>query len=169
MVDLSAIIKTVSNISVEPVMYAVSGLIVVLIIVLWTRNRQHGYVRRNALLTPTEQRSYRRFEQAVNRFGYRLFAQVRIADLVQVKGSKGRAWWRKFVKISSKHVDFVVTNADFVIVAAIEVDDRSHERKERVERDQFVDQVFHESGLPLIRVKPGYEQKGINILIGMMR
>jgi len=168
MVDLSAIINAVTNLPIEPVMYAASGFIVVLIFVLWTRKR-HGYVRRNALLTPTEQRSFRRFEQAVNRFGHRLFAQVRIADVVQVKGGKGRAWWRKFVKISSKHVDFVVTNADFVIVAAIEVDDRSHEQKERVERDQFVDQVFHESGLPLIRVKPGYEQKGIDILIGMMR
>ena len=36
---------------------------------------------------------------------------------------------------------------------AIELDDSSHNRKDRIERDLFVDQVFKTAGLPLIHVK----------------
>ena len=36
---------------------------------------------------------------------------------------------------------------------AIELDDSSHQRKDRAERDAFVDQVFKAAELPLLHIK----------------
>lgn len=121
------------------------------------------YYRRSHLLTPTEVRSYRRIEPACRAIGLSLMAQVRIADVIRVKG-KGRGFWRAFTKISSKHVDFVIVDSAFNVVGCIEIDDSSHHKKERRERDKFVNKVFDVVGLPLLRCVPGQEQKIISEL-----
>ncbi|TWT86779.1 hypothetical protein Mal64_36090 [Pseudobythopirellula maris] len=36
---------------------------------------------------------------------------------------------------------------------AIELDDASHRRKSRMERDAFVDSVFEQIGIPLVHIK----------------
>jgi hypothetical protein len=38
-------------------------------------------------------------------------------------------------------------------VLAIELDDNSHKRRDRVERDVFVNQIFEDARLPLLRIK----------------
>jgi Protein of unknown function (DUF2726) len=51
-------------------------------------------------------------------------------------------------------VDFVICDVlTLDPVAAIEVDDRSHLLPERRDRDAFVNAVFAEIGVPLLRVK----------------
>ena len=63
--------------------------------------------------------------------------------------------------ISQKHIDFVVNCAESSrIVAAIELDDSSHERPERRERDAFVNRLFWQMGLGLIRVPAQWEYDG---------
>jgi Protein of unknown function (DUF2726) len=55
--------------------------------------------------------------------------------------------------VMAKSVDFVVCDVlTLDPVAAIEVDDRSHLLPERRNRDAFVNAVFAEIGLPLVRV-----------------
>ena len=56
-------------------------------------------------------------------------------------------------KIDRKHVDFLLCNPRAVRpFLGIELDDKSHQRDDRQERDQFVDQVFAAVGIPLVRV-----------------
>lgn len=56
-------------------------------------------------------------------------------------------------KINRKHVDFLVCSAHSLRpLFGIELDDSSHQRPDRMERDQFVNQVFHAAGLPLAHV-----------------
>jgi len=56
-------------------------------------------------------------------------------------------------KIDRKHVDFLLCNPKAVRpFLGIELDDKSHQRNDRQERDQFVDQVFAAAGIPLVRV-----------------
>ncbi|MEN7973211.1 MAG: DUF2726 domain-containing protein, partial [Verrucomicrobiota bacterium] len=43
------------------------------------------------------------------------------------------------------------TPSTLAIVAAIELDDKSHQRKDRIKRDQFLNQVMESAGVPLIR------------------
>ena len=54
-----------------------------------------------------------------------------------------------------KRVDYVICSAGaWEPVAVIEVDDRSHLLPGRKARDEFVNRVFAEIGLPLVRVPP---------------
>ena len=56
-------------------------------------------------------------------------------------------------KIDRKHVDFVLLDLTTLRpVLAIELDDQSHRRPDRMERDQFVEQVFRTAGLTLLRI-----------------
>ena len=65
-----------------------------------------------------------------------------------------RSFWSDFHRISQKRVDFIVCDAlTMQILFGIELDDSSHQRPDRVERDDFVNHVFQFAGLPLVRVK----------------
>lgn len=121
------------------------------------------YKKRGRLLTPTEVKSYQVIEPVCRSMGLMLMAQVRIADVINVS-AKNKRFWKAFTKISSKHVDFVVVKPDFSIVSAIEIDDKSHEKKERRERDVFVNKVFESAGVPLLRCVPGDEKRVIQKL-----
>jgi very-short-patch-repair endonuclease len=56
-------------------------------------------------------------------------------------------------KIDRKHVDFVLcTSDDLAPVLAVELDDGSHERRDRRARDAFVDRALDIAGLPILRV-----------------
>lgn len=117
------------------------------------------YKARGFLLTKTEVRSYKTIRPFISGLGLELMAQVRIADVLSVKGSrKSRSWWNAFKKISSKHVDFVVVDpSSFKIICAIEIDDRSHQRKDRRERDSYINKAFKAADVPLLRCVPGNE------------
>ena len=78
---------------------------------------------------------------------------VRIADLLRVeKGAANRRKWLN--KILAKHIDFVLCDPGSLRpIICIELDDRSHERPDRIERDAFVDHAFESAELPLLRIK----------------
>jgi predicted RNA-binding Zn-ribbon protein involved in translation (DUF1610 family) len=67
--------------------------------------------------------------------------------------SRPEDFYSAFNRINRKHVDFVICIAKTMKpVFAIELDDRSHNRPDRMERDEFVDKVFRVAGLPLVHV-----------------
>ena len=56
-------------------------------------------------------------------------------------------------KIDRKHVDFLLYDLETrKPLMGIELDDKSHSRSDRVQRDVFVNEVFQATGLPLARV-----------------
>jgi len=55
-------------------------------------------------------------------------------------------------KTWAKRMDFVITDRDTKVLAVIELDDASHNRKKRKERDEYVNSVL-DGHHPLIRVK----------------
>ena len=78
---------------------------------------------------------------------YQVLAKVRLADLVEVTDNSPnrRAW---FMRISQKHIDFVLCDRPSMRpLLLIELDDRSHHRGDRVERDDFVNQCLDSAGL----------------------
>lgn len=59
-----------------------------------------------------------------------------------------------FNRIARKRVDFIVCDAvTMKILFGIELDDSSHQREDRIERDDFVNRVFQAACLPLVHVK----------------
>lgn len=77
----------------------------------------------------------------------------RLGDILFVpRGSTG--CWALQNKIQSKHVDFLLCSEQTMAPQlAIELDDKSHARADRIERDEFVDQAFAAAGLDVLHVK----------------
>jgi very-short-patch-repair endonuclease len=91
--------------------------------------------------------------QAAAPAGMVIFAQVRLANLVQVQ-----RWARRdktnWYKIQAKCVDFVVCEPrTFISRLVIELDDSSHSRADRRVRDAFVDDILAAAGLPILHVR----------------
>lgn len=80
-----------------------------------------------------------------------LLAKVRLIDLLYLPpGAQNRQSWQN--RVQSKHIDFVVCDArDLRPLLAIELDDKSHEREDRRERDGLVDHILQCAGLPFHR------------------
>ena len=72
---------------------------------------------------------------------------------------QNRSWMNR---IDRKHVDFLISDPGSMRpTLGVELDDASHARSEREERDAFVDGVFAAAGLPLARVTaPGQLSDG---------
>jgi len=109
------------------------------------------YEARRKLFSPAERSFFGLLEQAVAG-QFRVMGKVRLGDLIQpVKGlsrSRRASGWNR---IHQKHVDFVLCRPDTLDVAAVvELDDASHRRKDRVERDEFVDKALSSAGIPIV-------------------
>ncbi len=56
-------------------------------------------------------------------------------------------------RINRKRIDFLLCDAKTLDpILAIELDDSSHQRQDRIERDAFVDEVFKNARLPLVHI-----------------
>ena len=112
------------------------------------------YQSKEVLCSPAERSFLGVLEKVVGN-GYQIFAKVRLADIVEVnQGLSSSARQSAFNRISRKHLDFVICNArDLSIVGAIELDDKSHRKTGRQERDQFLDKALDAAGVPIFRVK----------------
>jgi very-short-patch-repair endonuclease len=110
------------------------------------------YVKQETLITAAERSFLGVLEQAVgDRF--RIYAQVRLADLLSVRpGTEKSQRTTAQNKINSKHADFVLCDRQTLeILCAIELDDSSHQRESRKARDAFMEEACVSAGLPLAR------------------
>jgi hypothetical protein len=116
------------------------------------RSGRVGY-RRRRFLTANEKSFLRALDIALGS-SYRAFAQVRLAELAEPALAANPTLRRRALNgVMAKSVDFVICDGlNLDPVAAVEVDDRSHLLLERRERDAFVNAVFADIGLPLLRV-----------------
>lgn len=77
--------------------------------------------------------------------------KVNLADIFFVVRANENQRHRN--RIDRKHVDFLLCDPTTMKPrCGVELDDSSHARRDRQERDDFVDQVFQVAGLPLVRV-----------------
>ena len=88
-----------------------------------------------------------------------VMTKVGLKDIFDVpKGATSPQTQRN--KIDRKHIDFLLCDMHTMKpLLGIELDDSSHNRADRVERDVFVEQVFRTASLPLLRfpAKQGYQ------------
>jgi very-short-patch-repair endonuclease len=158
-----------------PLLLFISLAAVVMIFALVSlRDGPLPYERRGVLLTPAEINFLRSLQIAV-REDWQIFSMVRLADLIKVrpKTRKFQTWQNR---IAGKHIDFVLCdNETLEVKLAIELDDGSHRRADRQERDRFVNTALAAAGLPLlrIRVEEKYEtsviRKDIEDALGIVR
>ena len=97
------------------------------------------------ILTDREYEFYKRLKPLADEYGLNIYAKVRLADLIEPKPKEENPFWMEcFNKIKSKHIDFA-------LAALIELDDTSHSRPDREERDDFVNAVLENTGYTLLR------------------
>ncbi len=78
-----------------------------------------------------------------------VLAQVPLARFLRVK--LGQTWREWHNRISQKSIDFLICDRDFAIIAAIELDDRTHERPGRAKPDATKNRALAAAGIPLVR------------------
>lgn len=103
------------------------------------------------LLTRNEWYEFKKLKQYADAKGLMICPKVRLLDIIEPR--KGGNYRSLMGKIQSKHVDFVICDQDLHIKAILELDDGSHDRKDRQERDQFVDQILTSVGYKVIHVR----------------
>lgn len=121
------------------------------------------YSCQKSLFTRAELSFYRALQTAT--VGqYQVLGKVRVADVLKPQTDNRSDWQRAFNKISAKHFDFVLCDSKSLkALAAVELDDSSHQRVDRVKRDDFLNQAMISAGLPLLRfpVQAIYDVKAI--------
>lgn len=112
---------------------------------------QNAYEAVN-ILTRNESENYKKLKIAADRKGYIICPKVRLADIVKPRNDP--QYMSRFGKIKSKHVDFVIYDGDMRhLKAVIELDDSSHNRPDRKERDEFVDFILNDCGIRTIHTR----------------
>ena len=160
----------------EWLLLLVALMIIAVVIILKTKKTDSKkpavgplpYLAKESLLTPAERSFLGSLEQAVGA-EFRIYAQVRLADLMLVKPEiEKEARTAALNRITRKHVDFVLCQKeDLKISCAIELNDASHQQAQRKTRDNFVEQACQAAGLPLIQftVKSSYTVQDIRTAI----
>lgn len=113
---------------------------------------KYNYKRKNFFLTRAEHECFDTLVSAVGN-EYLVFAQVHLPNLIDNK-VVGQNWRAAFRHINGKSVDFVLCDKAYISPKlAIELDDKTHERPERQERDTEVERILKEAGVPLLRLE----------------
>ncbi len=82
-----------------------------------------------------------------------LFVKVNLGDVLYAPQRLGTSQWAMWNRINRKHVDYLLCDCvSLRPLVAVELDDRSHQRMDRVARDRFVDAALAQAGLPVVHV-----------------
>lgn len=131
---------------------AAAGLAGLIFLIYALRPRpRYPYERKN-LLTDNEWAFYQILSPVCERNGWQILMKMRLADILAVReGTEDYTGY--FNKIKAKHTDFILVQPDTLkVLAGVELDDASHLRQDREERDIFVDNAYNAAGIPLLHV-----------------
>ena len=114
------------------------------------------YTAKEALLTETEIRYYDEISEIVGE-KYFLFPQINLATIVDKKSDTNSR------TDLFRNIDFGVFDYNFKPILLIEINDNSHIRKDRKERDEKVADILKKAKLPLVTfwVKDGIDPEGM--------
>jgi hypothetical protein len=126
------------------------------------------YTSRESLLTKNEAAFYHGLRRVVSD-QFVVTMKVRLADVLKCDRDAWKAGHGN--RIISKHIDFVLVDPDSTkIIAAIELDDSTHRRRDRRARDEFLNESLVAAGIPFIRfpAKNRYDVRTIQEALGSL-
>lgn len=131
-------------------------------------NKQYKYIynKKEKLLTDNEKLFYKVIKEVTKDKEIIIQTQVVLYEIIETK-KKNKYFNFYFNKIKAKSIDYVLVDYDFNILVCIELDDTTHNRPDRIQRDEFINQLFRETNTRLIRVpaQPYYNVDRIRKLI----
>lgn len=113
----------------------------------------YKYKKKDFLITRAE---HEFFDILVEIVGdkYHVFTQVHLPTILDHKVTNGQNWKGAFSHINGKSVDFVICDKSYIKpLLAIELDDKSHEKLDRIERDSEVERMLLDAEMSLLRFK----------------
>lgn len=112
---------------------------------------EHKYQSKD-LFTQRERAAFTQIRKVAERFGYTVFTKVRLFDLIEPSSFTDKPKVAQY-KIQAKHVDFVLCDDQLRAKFVIELDDSTHDRPDRIERDRFVDSVLTSAGYKVLHTR----------------
>lgn len=112
----------------------------------------YGYKCKDFLMTKSE---HEFFDILIDIAGdqYYIFPQIHLSTFLDNK-IVGQNWRAAFKHINEKSVDYIICDKSYIKpIIAIELDDKTHEKDDRKERDYEVERILKEAGLILLRFK----------------
>lgn len=114
-------------------------------------NYKEKYNKKEKLLTQNEILFYKVINEALKDKNIIINSQVVLYEIIETK-KNNKNFNSNFNKIKSKSIDFVLTDKEFNILLCIELDDTTHNRKDRIKRDDFINELFEELEIKLLRI-----------------
>lgn len=120
-----------------------------------------SFYKKESLLTKNELVFYSQLKQITDKLELTVFCQVAMYEIVNCKNFKD------FNRIKSKSIDFVITDKNCKIKFCIELDDYSHNRENRKQRDKIVEAIFEHTNIKLVRIKSqnNYNIENLNEIV----
>ena len=133
-------------------MLGILGLVIVVKSILQKKKKKIGgkFVAIPFLNTKAEQNFFVQLKRQLPD-NIHLVSKVRLADLCKPDNPKNIVG---FNKVARKHIDFVlIEQASSKVIAAIELDDKSHQKRDAIRRDKDKNYALSSAGIKLFRVK----------------
>jgi hypothetical protein len=106
------------------------------------------------LLNSYEEVTYERVREVAGRNGAHVFSKVRIADAIPLNNSGVSD--ADFSFALKAHLDFLVTDANYSTLFAVEFDGPTHRTDTQQQRDRQKDTLMERFTLPLLRINANY-------------
>ena len=112
---------------------------------------QYKYYAKSYVMTSRENECFKILNEVFSSKWF-VIPQVHLSALLDYK-VKGQNWNAAFRHINGKSVDFVLIGKEsFKVICAIELDDSTHNKPERKERDVEIERIFNQARIPLARI-----------------
>ena len=110
-----------------------------------------NYKIKEEFITENELKLYKVLKKVAYELKLDIFTQVALNRILEINNRRKQQQLRN--RIDRKSIDFVLYDEKTKrIVCCIELDDPTHEREDRIERDLFLDKIFKDT-IKLIRIK----------------
>lgn len=116
-------------------------------------NKLH-YKKKTYLTTKNELKLYKILLDICTKYSLVLFTQVVLYEIIEINYKPySKNYTKYFNKIRSKSIDFVIADKETTrIRLCIELDDFSHKQKKRIDRDEFINTLFKDLEINLLRL-----------------
>lgn len=129
-----------------------------------TQTVTHTQYQPKPLLTNYEWKNYMGMKEYAAQNDLIICPKIRLADLIEpINGQSNSAYQKAFNKIKAKHIDFALCTPEMKVKVLVELDDNSHLRRDRQERDAFVDAALKWSGYHIVHIRK-FDDAGVKQL-----
>lgn len=111
---------------------------------------ENCYLPKTNPMTETEKKFLTYLKPFADKYNLIILPQVQLQSIFKVSDNKDIT---NFNKIKSKSIDFAIVDNKYNYKLFIELDDYTHNQKNRVKRDLFVNNLFNAYNLKLERIK----------------